>query len=488
MSRRTLRALTLAASVTWAELRHDPAHAALFAGRLLPARDRHPLPPAERRPSASARPTGPVPTPPGRRILPVPGRVLHLVPEGLPERHTNATARTQALARAQSAAGLDPHVVTRIGFPLDHGVFDARPLHLLDGVPQHRLLPRWLPYDPAAALNRQAELTARLVERLRPSVLHVGGDAGDGLVALALRETYGLPVVHEVRWTEQEDHGSGHEGHGSGQKGRPSRKRGRSRRNDSRPAGSEWETHCLREADAVLTASRAMKTEIVSRGVPEERVHIAPEAVDPAFLDPLPDGTALRADLGIEPGEHVVGTVGNLTRPEGIGTLLEAAAELRRRGVPVRLLLMGEGPERRALETLAARLGLTGAMVFTGRVPHDRLRAHHAVLDVFTVPRIEEHPHPAAPPLAAVEAMASGLPLLASDLPAMTELVDPGVNGLLLPPNSTPAWAEALDMLLSTPKKRQAWGTAARATIVRDRSWERIATTTLDVYRTLGCA
>ncbi|MFJ3822228.1 glycosyltransferase family 4 protein [Streptomyces nodosus] len=481
MSRRTLRALTLAVSVTWAELRHDPARAALFAGRLLPTRDRHPLPPAERRPAASTRPTGPVPAPPGRRILPVPGRVLHLVPEGLPERHTNATARTQALARAQSAAGLDPHVVTRIGFPLDCGVFDARPLHLLDGVPQHRLLPRWLPYDPTAALSRQAELTAHLVERLRPSVLHVGGDVADGLVALALRETYGLPVVHEVRWIEREDRGSG-------QKRRPSREPGRSRGNHNYPAISEWETHCLREADAVLTASRAMKTEIVSRGVPEERVHIAPDAVDPAFLDPLPDGTALRADLGIEPGEHVVGTVGNLTRPEGIRTLLEATAELRRRGVPVRLLLMGEEPERPALETLAARLGLTGAVVFTGRVPHDRLRAHHAVLDVFAVPRIEDHPHPAAPPLAAVEAMASGLPLLASDLPAMTELVDPGVNGLLLPPNSTPAWTDALDMLLSTPKKRHAWETAARATVVRDRSWERIATTTLDVYRTLGSA
>ncbi|MBB4794948.1 glycosyltransferase family 4 protein [Streptomyces nodosus] len=481
MSRRTLRALTLAVSVTWAELRHDPARAALFAGRLLPARDRHPLPPAKRRPDASPRPTGPVPAPPGRRILPVPGRVLHLVPEGLPERHTNATARTQALARAQSAAGLDPHVVTRIGFPLDHGVFDARPLHLLDGVPQHRLLPRWLPYDPTAALSRQAELTAHLVERLRPSALHVGGDVGDGLVALALRETYGLPVVHEVRRL-------GREGRGIGQEGRPAREPRRSRGNHNYPAISEWETHCLREADAVLTASRAMKTEILSRGVPEERVHIAPEAVDPAFLDPLPDSTALRADLGIEPGEHVVGTAGDLTRPEGIGTLLEAAAELRRRGVPVRLLLMGEGPERPALETLAARLGLTGAVVFTGRVPRDRLRAHHAVLDVFAVPRIEEHPHPAAPPLAAVEAMASGLPLLASDLPAMTELVDPGVNGLLLPPNSTPAWTDALDMLLSTPKKRQAWGTAAHATVVRDRSWERIATTTLDVYRTLGSA
>jgi glycosyltransferase involved in cell wall biosynthesis len=482
LSRHPVRVLTLAVSVAWAELRHDPLRAVLLAVRLLPARVRRPLGPLERRLTARARTSGPsaepsparVQVPPGRPILPVPGRVLHLVTNGLPHRHAGYTLRTQAIARAQSAAGLDPHVVTRIGFPVAQGVFDARPLELLGGVPQHRLLPRWLPYGSGPVLARNAELAARLVERLRPSVLHAAGDHGNGRVALALRERYGLPVVYEVRgfleesWLTQAP--------------------GRSRSEQTYVARRELETYCMREADAVLTLGEAMKAEIVSRGVPEERVHIAPNAVDPLFLQPLPDGGALRTSLGIGPDEYVVGTVSSLTRYEGIGTLLEAAAELRRRGVAVRLLLVGDGPERRALQALAGQLGLSdGTALFTGRVPHDQARTYHAVLDVFAVPRTDERVCHLVTPLKPVEAMASGLPVVASDLTAMRELVESGVNGVLILPESSPAWADALEMMLYSPKRRHVWGAAARATVARDRTWARVAATTRDTYHALGC-
>ncbi|MER6122476.1 glycosyltransferase [Streptomyces sp. NPDC001795] len=480
--RRPVRALTLAASVAWAELRHDPRRAVLLAVRLLPSRARRPLRPLERRLAVRARPSGPsgepsparVTTTPGRPIRPVPGRVLHLVTDGPPYRHTGHTLRTQALARAQSASGLDPHVVTRIGFPVTQGVFDARPLHLLEGVPQHRLLPWWLPYGSGPVLARNAELAARLVERLRPSVLHAAGDHGNGRVALALREAYRLPVVYEVRCFPEESW--------------LTLAPGRRRSDETYRALRELETYCMREADAVLTLGEAMKAESVSRGVPEERVRIAPDAVDPNFLEAPPDGRALRARLGIGPDEYVVGTAGALTRQEGIGTLLEAGAELRRRGVPVRLLVAGEGPERRTLEELAGHLGLDdGAAQFTGRLPHDQVRAYHAVLDVFAVPRTDERAGHLMTPFEPVEAMASGLPVAASDLTAMRELVESGLTGRLIPPESSLAWADELEMMLYSPRRRQAWGAAARAAVARDRTWARVAGTTRDTYRALGC-
>ncbi|WP_247695296.1 glycosyltransferase family 4 protein [Streptomyces sp. B93] len=481
MSRHITRVFSLAASVAWGELRQDPFRAALLGVRLLPPPVRRRVGAVERRLAGRARAAGPAAAPSGgrmpvlaaRRVRPVPGRVLHLVTNGLPFKHAGYTVRTQKIAEAQRAAGLDPHVVTRIGFPVTQGVPDGRPLHTVGGVPQHRLLPRWLPYGQAAVLARNAELAGRLVERLRPAVLHPATDHGNGRVALALRAAYGLPVVYEVRgfledtWLTQAP--------------------GRGGADPTYLARRELETRCMREADLVLTLGAAMKAEIVARGVPAERVLIVPNAVDEEFLAPLPDGAPVRARLGIAPDDFVVGTVSSLTPHEGIGTLLHAGAELRRRGVPVRLLIVGDGPERAALGELAGRLGLgDGAAVFTGRVPYAQVREFHAVLDVFAVPRTDARVCRLVTPLKPVEAMASGLPVAASDLPALAELVKPGETGLLIPPSSPQTWADELESLLYS-RKRYEWGEVAREIVARDRTWARVASTTREAYRALGC-
>ncbi|MEU8718040.1 glycosyltransferase [Streptomyces sp. NPDC048663] len=476
------RALSLAASVAWGELRHDPARAALLGVRLLPGPVRRGLRPAERRLAARARTAGPaavpsaarVRAPAGRAVRPEPGRVLHLVTNGLPFKHAGYTVRTQALAEAQRAAGLDPHVVTRVGFPVAQGVLDARPLQIVNGVPQHRLLPLNLPYGQGPVLARNAELAGRLVERLRPAVLHAATDHGNGRVALALRETYGLPVVYEVRGFLEETW--------------LTQAAGRTPDDPTYRARRALETYCMRRADLVLTLGTAMKAEIVSRGVPAERVLTVPNAVDDAFLAPPPDGAELRARLGIAADEYVVGTVSTLTPHEGIGTLLHAGAELRRRGVPLRLLIVGDGPERGALQALAGRLGLgAGVALFTGRVPHRQVRSYHAVLDVFAVPRTDERVCRLVTPLKPVEAMASGLPVAASDLAALREVVEHEVSGQLIEPGSPHAWAEALEVLLYSRKRRHEWGASARALVARDRTWKRVAATTREAYRALGC-
>ncbi|MEV7283781.1 glycosyltransferase family 4 protein [Streptomyces sp. NPDC093252] len=463
--------------MAWGELRHDPARAALLGVRLLPGAPdglRRRLAARARTAGPAAVPDrGPVPAPLPRVVArPVPGRVLHLVTNALPVRHAGYTVRTQKIAEAQRAAGLDPHVVTRLGFPVAQGAPDTRPVVTVGGVPQHRLLPWWLPYGQRALLARNAELAGRLVERLRPAVLHPATDHGNGRVALALRAAYGLPVVYEVRgfledtWLTQAP--------------------GRTPDDPSYRARRELESYCMREADLVLTLGAAMRAEIVGRGVDPERVLLVPNAVDEAFLAPPPDGGPVRAGLGIGPEEFVVGTVGSLAPHEGIGTLLHAGAELRRRGVPVRLLVVGDGPQRAALEKLAGELGLgDGTALFTGRVPHAQVRSYYAALDVFAVPRTDARVTRLVTPLKPVEAMACGLPVAASDLPALRELVEPGRTGLLIPPDSAPSWAAALENM-HYGRNRLKWGASARELVARDRTWTRVAETTRTAYRALG--
>jgi glycosyltransferase involved in cell wall biosynthesis len=402
------------------------------------------------------------------------GRILHLVNDALPTASAGYTIRTHEIVLAQQQAGLDPHVVTRIGFPVTQGALDGRRLVTLDGIPYHRLLPWRLPGRADEAAAAGLDMAARLTEQIKPSLLHAASNYTNAVTALALGQSRGLPVVYEVRgfWEDT----------------------WLSRYADSEErAGSELyqrsralETQCMLAADLVVTLGEAMREEIVARGVPAEKVLIVPNAVSEEFLQPLPAAGALRRQLGIKPGEHVVGEVSSLVPHEGLGTLLEATALLRQRGRKVRALIVGDGPERPVLQRQAADLGLGEAAIFTGRVPAAKVREFHALLDVFVVPRTPDRVCQLVTPLKPVEAMASGLCVLASDVRALAEIIKPDVTGALTIPQDPVALADSLELLVCSPDIRRKLGEGAREWVAADRTWAHNAVRYKDAYARLG--
>ena len=180
---------------------------------------------------------------------------------------------------------------------------------------------------------------------------------------------------------------------------------------------------------------------------------IVPNAVSAEFLRPLPDATALREELRIKAEESVVGVVTTLV-PHGSGALLEAAAVLRARGVQVRTLIIVDGPERAALQRQAARRP-GEAVIFTGRVPAARVREFHALLDIFVVPRTRNRVCQLVTPLKPIEAMASGLCVVTSEVKALTEIIKRKVTGMLTIPQD-PVWlADCLECLIYSPDIRR---------------------------------
>jgi glycosyltransferase involved in cell wall biosynthesis len=402
---------------------------------------------------------------------PVPGRVLHVVTNALPHKHAGYTVRTHQIARAQRSAGLDPQVVTRCGFPVAQGFPDSRRLVTVDDVPYHRLLPYALPRLADQALDQGLEQALRLVDRLRPAVVHAASNHVNGQLALGLREATGLPVVYEVRGFLEETWLSRLGGGADSDLYRRSR---------------ELETYCMREADLVVTLGEVMRDEIAARGIDAEKVIVVPNAVADEFLQPLPDPGPLRSALGISPGEPVIGEVTSLFGYEGVDTLLRAAAELRRRGVPVRPLIVGDGPERASLERLAGQLGLAEAAIFTGRVPMADVRRYHALLDVFVVPRTDDRVCQLVTPLKPVEAMASGLCVVASEVGGLREIVKHWTTGALTLPQNHMPLADCLERLLYSPHIRQELGANAREWVSRDRTWARNAQRYRSAYAALG--
>jgi glycosyltransferase involved in cell wall biosynthesis len=305
-------------------------------------------------------------------------------------------------------------------------------------------------------------------------VLHAASNYANARVALALGLRYRLPVVYEVRGFWEDTWLSRH-------------------RDAETLAASELyklnrdtETRCMLAADLVVTLGQAMKNEIVSRGVPEDKVLIVPNAVSEGFLQPLPGAESLRGKLDIKPDEHVVGTVSSLVPHEGLGTLLQAAQLLRARGVPAKALIVGDGPERPALQRQAAALGLGEAAVFTGHVPAAKVREFHALLDIFVVPRTPDRVCQLVTPLKPVEAMASGLCVVASEVEALVEIIKHEVTGALTISQDPVSLADCLEYLLYSPNIRRELGDNARRWAATDRTWAHNAARYRDAYARLG--
>ena len=396
--------------------------------------------------------------------------VLHLVTNALPAVTAGYTVRTQGLTAAQRRIGLDAQVVTRLGFPVTAGHFSAARLVHVDGVPYHRTLPsRWLPSADDRALRLDVDETARLVERLQPAVLHAHSKYLNAQVALALRDRYGLPVVYEVRGFLEETW----------------RSRGRDPRTDAYRLARDAETHCMSAADAVVTLAESMKAEIVGRGVDAERVVIVPNAVDDAFLGDPADPQPLRRELGIDPDDVVVGTVATVNDYEGLDALVDAVAILRDKGRGARLMVVGAGPALASLRQRAADRDLGDTAVFTGAVPFAEVRRFYAAIDVFSVPRVDTPVTRLVTPLKPLEAMATGRPVVASDLPPLREIVNPGHTGSIARAGDPDSLAAAIEPLISDSAMRAVMGATARSWVARHRTWLTVARTYRRLYEAL---
>ena len=196
-----------------------------------------------------------------------------------------------------------------------------------------------------------------------------------------------------------------------------------------------------RLVDGVLVNSRAAAEELTRRfGVPPGRVHAIPGGVDVASFDVAEPDEALRSEMGLR-GAKVVGVVGKLSRVKNQAFFIRAAARVLTKRKDVAFLIVGDGPLRKELEELAGWLGVAGRVLFLGErrdVP-ELLK----LMDVFVMPSMSE-----GLPNAIMEAMAAGLPVVATDVGGVSELVVDGETGRLIPLGGESQLADAVVGLL----------------------------------------
>jgi glycosyltransferase involved in cell wall biosynthesis len=205
--------------------------------------------------------------------------------------------------------------------------------------------------------------------------------------------------------------------------------------------------------DRVIVASRAIGGVVEAGGVRADRIRLVYEGVPDRVA--APGGREALASLGVPPGAPVVGNVAALTAHKDHATLVAAMALLRARVPAARLVIAGEGELQAALEAQVLELGLGDTVVFTG-FRHDLDRLFPAFSVFCLSSRLE------GLGTSLLDAMAFGLPVVATAAGGIPEAVEDGVTGRLVPPRDPAALADALAEALRDEERRRAWGAAGR--------------------------
>ncbi|MBO9542512.1 glycosyltransferase [bacterium] len=208
-------------------------------------------------------------------------------------------------------------------------------------------------------------------------------------------------------------------------------------------------------SDRVVGVSAALTRDLVKHGLPSGKAETILNGIPRPAASP-PARAQVRAELGLPAEQAIILNVARLSPEKGQRYLIEAMPRLLAAQPDAQLLLAGDGPCRAELEAQVQKLGLTRSVQFLGY--RDDVSRLLLAADVFCLPSLLE-----GLPLSAAEAMAARLPIVATRVGGVPEIIQDGVTGYLVPPRDPAALAERLAALLADPAGRQRFGTAGQA-------------------------
>lgn len=399
--------------------------------------------------------------------------VAYVLHNSLPYSTGGYATRAQGLARALIGIGYKVHLITRPGFPSDtvpgsslrssiesehHGGLNYTriPEPLRGSIPRGKYI------------ARSARELEKVFVSLEPSLVIGASNHQTALPALIASRRLGIPFVYEVR--------------GFWEITRKSR--------EPEFAASKayrkevfMEAETAREADLVLTLTKAMKEELVLRGVAEKHIQLAPNSVDIDRFDVRPPDETLKIELGIPLKVPVIGYIGTFATYEGLNLLVDAARILNNANVSFSMMLVGNdntsadepGPIFSTISQMVSDAGMGQRFTLTGRVPHDEVERYYSLCDILVYPRLSLPVTEMVSPIKPLEAMAMGKAVVVSDVSPLREIVQAGETGMVHASGSSTSLAAELRVLLNDRALRMRLGFNARNWVEENRAWRATA-------------
>jgi glycosyltransferase involved in cell wall biosynthesis len=235
----------------------------------------------------------------------------------------------------------------------------------------------------------------------------------------------------------------------------------------------------LPHADRVVTVCQAFAQELSgSTGVPIDKISVQHNAIRRQPPVSSADAEALRKRLGISDNERVVLSVGRLSREKAHGDLIEAFKHLQETppDLSIKLIIVGDGPERSRLEAAVESIDGKGRVLFTGQVTE--VQPFYAMADVFALPS-----HSEGSPNVLLEAMAANLPIVATTVGGVPEMVANNESALLIQPNDPASLAAAISNLLTDKVLAQRLTRKAAALVDTRFTPDNYARSLIEIYR-----
>jgi glycosyltransferase involved in cell wall biosynthesis len=240
------------------------------------------------------------------------------------------------------------------------------------------------------------------------------------------------------------------------------------------------ERNLARYSDVLVAVSPEVRDELVEHGIaPAEKFIVIRLGIP--LDERLSDETAdldYRALYGIPRDAFVVGWVGRMTGVKDADAVLEIHEATRRRGVDAALCLVGDGPDRERLEQVAHDLGIARSTYFVGY--QSDVAGYYGLFDAFVLPSVNE-----GTPVSAIEALASGTPVVATRVGGVPDVVTDGVDGYLVDPRDVEAAADRLAELARDAELRARFGAAGRTNARERYSVDRLVDDVDRLYRSL---
>jgi glycosyltransferase involved in cell wall biosynthesis len=355
-----------------------------------------------------------------------------------------AERQIASLAPLLKERGVEVHVVTR----QNPGTV---PYEEVLGVPVHRAPVMRGPKGDTLTAAAYTVYTLAQIGRLRPDVIHAHGLFSPTVAAVSARRVFGTPVVAKAL-----------RGGVLGDVIRVRRK----------PRGERRVRALGRDVDGFITISDEIRCELLSIGVPPDKCYYIPNGVDTSRFKPADPETKRiqRAAKGIADRPTVL-YVGRLVPEKRVDTLLAVWDQLRAEFPQAQLLIVGTGPEEKALRAQAGE-----GVQFIGRV--DDVPAWLQLGDIFVLPSISEGLSNSL-----LEAMAAGLPIIASAVGEAPHLITSDEDGWLIPPDDAPALTSALGSALRDLNRTQLIGRHNRERILNDFQLSTTADKLVELYQ-----